>query len=146
MTGQKAGDRLARLLLPYLVRDHHDGEDPDHEVGWWFRAAPPEVVLEALKLVHIPPGGERPNDQPPEEWLVMQAQCRGGGAGGALAGSWVAGYPGASCRFSGASTGMVALEVGSTADCCRLRARDGRSARPALGAGFGSSGLWVIRR
>src|SRR5215467_4096690 len=78
MTGQKAGDRLARLLLPYLVRDHDDAEDPDHEVGWWFRAAPPKVVLEALRLVQIPPGGERPNDQPPEEWLVTQAECRGG--------------------------------------------------------------------
>jgi hypothetical protein len=84
MTGQKAGDRLARLLLPYLVRDHDDAEDPDHEVGWLFRAAPPKVVLEALKLVHIPPDGERPNDQPPEEWLVAQAECRGGGAGGVL--------------------------------------------------------------
>ena len=85
MTGQKAGDRLARLLLPYLVRDHDDAEDPDHEVGWWFRAAPPKVVLEALRLVQIPPGGERPNDQPPAEWLVTQAQCRGGVLAGFVA-------------------------------------------------------------
>jgi hypothetical protein len=77
MNGQKAGDQLAHLLLPYRVREHDDAEDPDHEVGWWFRAAPPEVVREALKLVQLPPGCERPNDQPPEDWLVAQAECRG---------------------------------------------------------------------
>jgi hypothetical protein len=78
MTGQKTGDRLAWLLLPYRVREHDDAEEPDHEAGWWFRDAPPEVMREALKLVHMPPGCERPNDQPPEEWLVVQASCRGG--------------------------------------------------------------------
>ena len=78
MTGQKTGDRLARLLLPYRVREHDDAEEPDHEAGWWFRDAPPEVIREALKLMHMPPGCERPNDQPPEEWLVAQASCRGG--------------------------------------------------------------------
>ena len=85
MTGQKAGDRLARLLLPYCVREYDDAEDPDHEVGWWFRAAPPEMIQEAFTLVHIPTGGERPNDQPPEEWLVAQAECRGGVLAGFVA-------------------------------------------------------------
>jgi hypothetical protein len=85
MTGQEAGDRLARLLLPYRVRDHDDAEDPDHEAGWWFRATPPEVVREALTLVHMPPGCERPNDQPPEEWLVAQAECGGGVLAGFVA-------------------------------------------------------------
>ncbi len=65
-------------LLPYCVREHDDAEEPDHEVGWWFRPAPPEVVREALTLVHTPVGSERPNDQPPEEWLVAQAESRGG--------------------------------------------------------------------
>jgi hypothetical protein len=56
MTAQKAGDRVVRLLLPYRVRDHGNAEGPDHEVGWWFRAAPPEVIREALTLAHRPPG------------------------------------------------------------------------------------------
>lgn len=78
MTKQEAGALLARLLLPYRVRDHDDAEEPDHETGWWFRDAPPEVIRQALKSVHVPPGCERPNDQPPEEWLVAQAEHRGG--------------------------------------------------------------------
>jgi hypothetical protein len=85
MAGHKAGDRLARLLLPYRVNDYDDAEDPDHEAGWWFRAAPPEVMREALTLVDVPTGAERPNDQPPEEWLVAQADCRGGVLAGFVA-------------------------------------------------------------
>jgi hypothetical protein len=85
MNGQKAGDQLAHLLLPYRVREHDGAEDPEHEVGWWFRAAPPEVLREALKLVQLPPGCERPNDQPPEDWLVAQAECRGGVLAGFVA-------------------------------------------------------------
>jgi hypothetical protein len=42
MTGHKAGDRLARLLLPYRANEYDDAEDPDREAGWWFMAAPPD--------------------------------------------------------------------------------------------------------
>lgn len=85
MTGQKAGDRLARLLLPYRINEYDDAEDPDHEAGWWFRAAAPDVMREALTLVDVPADGERPNDQPPEEWLVAQVDCRGGTLAGFVA-------------------------------------------------------------
>jgi hypothetical protein len=85
MTGPKAGDRLARLLLPYRVHEYGNPEDPDHEAGWWFRAAPPDVMREALTLVDVPADGERPNDQPPEKWLVAQADCRGGTLAGFVA-------------------------------------------------------------
>lgn len=91
MTGQKAGDRLARLLLPYRVRDRDDVEDLDREAAWWFRAAPPEVMRQALTLVDVPAGCERPNDQPPEEWLVAQAEYRGGVLAGFLAPADLAG-------------------------------------------------------
>jgi len=34
MAGDEAGDRLARLLLPYCRHKIKDSEGPDHEVGW----------------------------------------------------------------------------------------------------------------
>lgn len=84
MTEQDADDRLAQLLLPYCRRAIlEDPGGPDHEDGWWFTAAPPEVMREALSLSIYWTPGQRPNDQPPEEWLVEQAGRRRG----ALAGS-----------------------------------------------------------
>lgn len=77
MTDRYAGDRLARLLLPYRCREMEAMGGPDHELGWWFAAAPPEVAQQALTLCQVVPG-ERPNGQPPEEWLVEQAAIRGG--------------------------------------------------------------------
>ncbi len=71
------GDRLAEVLLPYCIREFESDDGPDHEIGWWFRDAPPAVAREALTLVRQYPG-ERPNDQPPEEWLVDQAEKREG--------------------------------------------------------------------
>jgi hypothetical protein len=85
MPGVKAGDRLADLLLPYCRRVILERERPDHENGWWFTAAPPDVVREAFTLLLEPPGTERPNDQPPETWLVEQAALRGGGLAGFVA-------------------------------------------------------------
>jgi hypothetical protein len=73
MTEHDAGNELARLLLPYRRRFSGDEDPPDHEHGWWFAGAPPDAVSEALSLVRIPPD-ERPNDQPPEGWLVAQAK------------------------------------------------------------------------
>ncbi len=84
MPGHEAGDRLARLLLPYCRRKLEDVDGPDNEVGWWFAGAPPDVAREALALVHAV-AGERPNDQPPEEWLVAQATHRGGVLAGFVA-------------------------------------------------------------
>ena len=81
MTDLGAGDRLARLLLPYCRREMESVGGPDHEIGWWFAAAPPEAAREALAVVQAV-AGERPNDQPPEEWLVKQAALRGGLATG----------------------------------------------------------------
>ena len=86
MTEQDAGDRLAQLLIPYCRRAIL--EDPgslDHEGGWWFTAAPPEVAREALSLSIYWTPGQRPNDQPPEEWLVEQAERRGGALAGFVA-------------------------------------------------------------
>jgi hypothetical protein len=77
MTEREAGNQLARLLLPYCRREWESADGPDHEIGWWFTAAPPAVVREALALV-VKDAGERPNDQPPEDWLVTQADRRGG--------------------------------------------------------------------
>ena len=76
MTELGAGDRLAQLLLPYCRRDMEKATGgPDHELGWWFAGAPPEVARQALTLCQVK-AGERPNDQPPEEWLVEQAAFR----------------------------------------------------------------------
>src|SRR5215472_7002457 len=66
MTEHDAGDRLARLLLPYRRRGSEDADGPDHRVGWWFTDAPPGVTREALSLVDTT-RARRPNDQPPEE-------------------------------------------------------------------------------
>jgi hypothetical protein len=77
MAEHGAGERLARLLLPYRRHEADDGGSAGHELGWWFTDAPPAVVREALALVSKSPG-ERPNDQPPEEWLVAQAARRAG--------------------------------------------------------------------
>ena len=77
MTEHDAGDRLARLLLPYRRRGSEDADGPDHQVGWWFTDTPPGVTRQALSLVDTT-GAQRPNDQPPEEWLVAQAECRDG--------------------------------------------------------------------
>lgn len=75
----QAGDDVARLLLPYCRREIiEDGYGPDHESGWWFTDAPPEVTREALALTVDRVPGMRPNDQPPEEWLVTEAERRGG--------------------------------------------------------------------
>jgi len=86
MTEQDAGDRLAQILLPYCRREIlEDPGGPDHEGGWWFTAAPPEVTREALSLSIYWTPGQRPNDQPPEEWLVEQAERRGGALAGFVA-------------------------------------------------------------
>jgi hypothetical protein len=77
MLKEDAADRLASLLLPYCCREREDPDGPDHEAGWWFAAAPPAVVREALQIVGVR-AGERPNDQPPEEWLMAQAEVREG--------------------------------------------------------------------
>jgi len=87
MTEHEAGDRLARVLLPYCRSDIEDADGPDHEMGCWFTDAPPEVTREALTLTVDKLPGERPNDQPPEEWLVAQAERRGGGLADFVAGS-----------------------------------------------------------
>lgn len=63
---------------------NHAGTGPDHEVGWWFAGAPPEIAQQALTLVQAV-AGERPNDQPSEEWLVEQAAARGGVLAGFVA-------------------------------------------------------------
>ena len=78
MTEHQAGDDVARLLLPYCRREIEEAGGPDHESGWWFTDAPPQVTREALALTIDWVPGERPNDQPPEEWLVAQAECRSG--------------------------------------------------------------------
>ncbi len=78
MTAHEAGDRVAQLLLLYCRRDLEDSGGPDHETGWWFTDAPPDVAREALTVAVGKMPGERANDQPPEEWLVAQAERRGG--------------------------------------------------------------------
>lgn len=78
------GDRLAELLRPYCLREDETDDAPDDEIGWWFRGAPPAVTREALTLVEKDPG-ERPNDQPPEDWLVDQAELRDGFLAGFVA-------------------------------------------------------------
>lgn len=80
--GQR-GDRLADLLLPYCLRTMPPA-DIDHEIGWWFRAAPPAAARMALALAGNDPD-ERPNDQPPEQWLVDQAEQRDGYLAGFVA-------------------------------------------------------------
>ena len=67
MTEHEASDRLAKILLPYCRREIEDADGPDHEMGWWFTAAPPDVIREALSLVVDWTPGMRANDQPPEE-------------------------------------------------------------------------------
>jgi hypothetical protein len=81
MAKDKGSDRLARLLLPYCRREREDADGPDHETGWWFAGAPPEVVREALGIVRSVPG-LRADDQPPEDWLVEQAAARNGALAG----------------------------------------------------------------
>jgi hypothetical protein len=83
MTEHEAGDHLARLL-PYCRHGFEEVDGPGHETGWWFTGAPPDVVREALALVRTI-AGERPNDQPPEEWLVTQAELRDGRLAGFVA-------------------------------------------------------------
>ena len=78
MTEPEAGDRLAQILLPYCRRELEDADGPDHETGWWFAGAPPEVAQEALSLTVDWTPGMRANDQPPEEWLVAEAERRNG--------------------------------------------------------------------
>jgi hypothetical protein len=73
MTKREASDQLARLLLQYCRRGRESLNGPDHEAGWWFTAAPPATVRDALALV-LKETGERPNDQPPEDWLVDRAE------------------------------------------------------------------------
>jgi hypothetical protein len=78
MTEDDAGAHMARLLRPYWRHDLDDTDDPDHKSGWWFGNAPPEVAREALSLATDWTPGQRPNDQPPEEWLVEEAERRDG--------------------------------------------------------------------
>ena len=85
MTKHDAGDRLAQLLLPYCRREIEVDGGPNHYNGWWFTEAPPGVIREALTLVIDKVPGERPNDQPPEEWLVTQAERHGGVLAGFVA-------------------------------------------------------------
>ena len=77
MTKREASDQLARLLLEYCRGGWESLIGPDHEAGWWFTAAPPAAVREALALV-LKETGERPNDQPPADWLVDRAELCGG--------------------------------------------------------------------
>jgi hypothetical protein len=85
MTELKAGDRLARILLPYCRRGNHSDGGPGRQSGWWFTDAPPDIAREALTLVIDKMPGERPNDQPPQEWLVAQAERRHGVLAGFVA-------------------------------------------------------------
>ena len=86
MTEHDAGGRLATMLLPYCRREIiEDLGGPDHEDGWWFAGAPPKVVREALTLAIDWRPAERPNDQPPEEWLVDEAERRDGVLAGFVA-------------------------------------------------------------
>jgi hypothetical protein len=85
MTQHEAGDRLAKILLPYCRREIEDEDGPDHETGWWFTAAPPDVTQEALSLAADRTPGMGANDQPPEEWLVAEAERRGGVLAGFVA-------------------------------------------------------------
>jgi len=79
-----ASGRLAELLLPFCRWERELPDGPDHETGWWFTGAPPDVMRAALDLVRAIPG-ERANDQPPEEWLVAQAASRQGALAGFVA-------------------------------------------------------------
>ncbi len=85
MTEHDAGNRVVKLLLPYCRRELEGPDGPDHEGGWWFTGAPPEVAREALSLATDWTPGERPNDQPPEEWLIEEAERRGGMLAGFVA-------------------------------------------------------------
>jgi hypothetical protein len=85
MTEHHAGDEVARLLQPYCRREIMEAGDLDHESGWWFTDAPPKVTQEALALTVDRIPGPRPNDQPPEEWLVAEAERRGGVLAGFVA-------------------------------------------------------------
>jgi hypothetical protein len=86
MSHNGASERLATILVPYCRREViEDLGGIDHELGWWFTNAPPEVAREALTLVIDHRPGDRPNDQPPEEWLVDQAERRGGVLAGFVA-------------------------------------------------------------
>jgi hypothetical protein len=78
MIGTCAGQRMADLLLPYCIRELLGDQEPEHELGWWFTDAPPPVAREALALAIDWRPGQRPNEQPPEEWLIDQAELRGG--------------------------------------------------------------------
>jgi hypothetical protein len=73
---------LAELLLPYL--DRTVDAVPDHVVGWRFVDAPPALVSEALAMVGEEFGARRPNDQPPANWLVAQAEQLEGRLGGSV--------------------------------------------------------------
>lgn len=82
MDEHNAGDRMAELLLPYCRHDLEDADGPNHESGWWFANTPPKIAREALSLAVDWRPGDRANDQPPEEWLVEQAEQRGGALAG----------------------------------------------------------------
>lgn len=85
MAEHEAGDRLAKILLPHCRREIEDSDGPDHETGWWFTDAPPDVTRKALSLVVDWTPGMRANDQPPEEWLVAEAERRDGMLAGFVA-------------------------------------------------------------
>jgi hypothetical protein len=70
--------------VPFCIREIMADGGPDHEDGWWFTNAPPGITREALALTHHEPG-ERPNDQPPQEWLVDEAERRDGFLAGFVA-------------------------------------------------------------
>jgi hypothetical protein len=61
MTDHEAGDHLARLMLPYRRRELEDADGPDHEAGWWFTDAPPDVTREA-PAESTTASAERPNE------------------------------------------------------------------------------------
>jgi hypothetical protein len=79
-----AGDQLAQLLLPYRRFGLEDADGRDHRTGWWFADAPPDVAHQAFTLIQATPG-IRPNDQPPEEWMVAHAGHRDGTLAGFVA-------------------------------------------------------------
>jgi len=89
---------VARLLLPYCRREIEEADGPDNERGWWFTDAPPDITREALTLVIDKLPGERPNDQPPEEWLMAQAERHDGVLAGFVAPAGPASSPGAGGR------------------------------------------------
>jgi hypothetical protein len=76
-------ERVAELLFPYLIWDTPDSVN--HESGWWFNAAPPGLMTEAMGLFDPEFSTERAHGQPPVTWLIGQAADYQGVLGGLVA-------------------------------------------------------------